>query len=81
MPRGRQRPALSLDCTEAQRCVACDGGEVLLGAQQFDAGRDASLRNDAVDGAPQGDASAPKSPMEPRSGNMSVRVEREDRKA
>lgn len=48
---------LRLHRAQAQRSMPGNAGEVLVGAEQFEARRDAGLGDDAVDGAAYGDAS------------------------
>jgi hypothetical protein len=60
--------------------MACDTFEVLVGAEQFEASRDARLGDDTVDRAAHGDASAPKPAIETSGRDMPVDVKREKRK-
>jgi len=60
--------------------MACNTGEVLVGAEQFEASRDACLGDDTVDRAAHGDASAPKPAIETSGRDMPVDVKREERK-
>ena len=54
-----------------------DRGEVLVGAEEFDAGGDAGLGDDAVDRAPHGDALAAQPAEQTGDDDVPVTVERE----
>jgi len=60
--------------------MACNTGEVLVGAEQLEARRDARLGDDAVDRPAHGDASVPQPTIETGGLDMPVNVERQERK-